>query len=116
MEVPCLQWFVPLALPGFGADAIGAGGPRLCLGQNLANFEAISGESFPGVWWGETGELMREAVMACVIRSFDLAFAEGYLENVEMLSVYKEDTPMYVNSLTLPMKEAFRVVAKRREQ
>lgn len=54
--------------------------------------------------------------MAAIIRSFDLQFAEGYLETVEMLNVYKEDTPMYVNSLTLPMKEAFRVVAKRREQ
>ena len=38
---------------GMEADAVGVGGPRLCLGQNLANFEAISGE------WRASGSVGR---------------------------------------------------------
>lgn len=39
--------------------------------------------------------------MAAVVRDFDLAFAPGYLENVEMVDC--EKTPRYRTSLTLPM-------------
>ena len=42
--------------------------------------------------------------MAALIRDFDLNFAPGYLENVEML--FGEKTPRYANSLTLPMARA----------
>lgn len=43
--------------------------------------------------------------MSTIIRDFDLHFAPGYLESVEMVAC--EDTPRYANSLTLPMVTFF---------
>jgi hypothetical protein len=43
-------------------------------------------------------------VMAAISRDFDLKFAPGYLENVEMVQLSTgEQTPRYKNSITLPM-------------
>lgn len=58
------------------------GGHRLCLGQDLAKFEAV-------------------AVLSALLREFDFEFAPGYLETVPMMS--SEKTPKYQPSLTLPM-------------
>ena len=56
------------------------GGYRLCLGQDLAKFEAV-------------------AVLAALVREFDFEFAPGY--SPELAEGQK--TPMYRPSLTLPM-------------
>ena len=48
-----------------------------------------------------TAELSSSSVMATIIKDFDLTFAPGYLENVEMLDC--APTPRYQDSLTLPM-------------
>lgn len=64
------------------------GGPRLCLGQNLATFEATM-------------------IMATITRHFELSFAPGYLEETEMVDVGGRKTPRYANSLTLPMVSLF---------
>lgn len=58
------------------------GGPRLCLGQELAKFEAC-------------------AVLSALLRNFDFDFAPGYLETTPMMD--SELTPRYQPSLTLPM-------------
>lgn len=42
--------------------------------------------------------------MTTLSREFDLTFAPGYLENVQMIDLgTKERTPLYTSSLTLPM-------------
>jgi len=65
------------------------GGPRVCLGMNLAIFQAIK-------------------VTVEVFKDFELEFAPGWLENVpksEAIEGIKSryPTPMYRSSLTLPM-------------
>ncbi|EFP83988.2 uncharacterized protein PGTG_09701 [Puccinia graminis f. sp. tritici CRL 75-36-700-3] len=76
------------------------GGPRVCLGINLAIFEAVK-------------------VMVEVLRDFELEFAEGWLENVPksvtidgLTSQYQ--TPMYKSSITLPMENPMMIAVKRR--
>ncbi|GAA5941046.1 hypothetical protein JCM10213_001700 [Rhodosporidiobolus nylandii] len=61
------------------------GGYRVCLGQHLARFEAVT-------------------VLAALFRSFDFSFAPGYLENTPM--VEGDGTPRHAKSLTLPMMSA----------
>jgi cytochrome P450 len=58
------------------------GGYRLCLGQDLAKYEAV-------------------AVLASLLSDFDFEFAPGYLSETRMM--ISEPTPMYAASLTLPM-------------
>ncbi|GAA6057630.1 hypothetical protein JCM3770_005004 [Rhodotorula araucariae] len=70
------------------------GGYRLCLGQNLALYEGT-------------------AVLAAILRAFDLDFAPGYLDHVEM-SDY-ERTPKYKGALTLSMAAPLEVRATRRK-
>eukprot|EP01117_Protostelium_nocturnum_P019304 TRINITY_DN8338_c0_g1_i1.p1 TRINITY_DN8338_c0_g1~~TRINITY_DN8338_c0_g1_i1.p1 ORF type:complete len:513 (-),score=140.07 TRINITY_DN8338_c0_g1_i1:135-1673(-) len=74
------------------------GGPRLCIGQNLASFQTV-------------------ATMAMILRNFELSFEEGWYENVEKVDGrgWKEDTPMYIPSLTLPMKSPMLVKVNRNE-
>jgi len=65
------------------------GGPRVCLGMNLAIFQAIK-------------------LTVEVFKDFELEFAPGWLENVpksEAIEGIKSryPTPMYRSSLTLPM-------------
>ncbi|KAI5474182.1 cytochrome P450, family 4, subfamily A [Pseudohyphozyma bogoriensis] len=69
------------------------GGPRLCLGRNLALFESTT-------------------VLTSLLRDFDFKFAPGYLDNVEMC--YHEKTPRYGDSVTLPLLELLMVVAAHR--
>lgn len=71
------------------------GGPRLCLGQNLATFEAV-------------------AVIATIVRSFDVKFADNYLAETEMVMIPGELSPRYEDSLTLPMKDPLKVKVTRR--
>eukprot|EP01117_Protostelium_nocturnum_P001864 TRINITY_DN1236_c0_g1_i1.p1 TRINITY_DN1236_c0_g1~~TRINITY_DN1236_c0_g1_i1.p1 ORF type:complete len:499 (+),score=107.05 TRINITY_DN1236_c0_g1_i1:54-1550(+) len=68
------------------------GGPRLCLGQNLATFESVS-------------------TMTELIKNFELKFDDGWLESSKMVGGYgwEEKTPMYASSLTLPMKNSMMV-------
>ncbi|ORY63681.1 putative cytochrome P450 monooxygenase [Leucosporidium creatinivorum] len=68
-------------------------GYRLCLGQDLAKYEA-------------------SAVLAAVLREFDLSFAPDYLETVPRNAI--DGTPEYAPSLTLPMLAPLRVIAKHR--
>ncbi|KAK4050286.1 hypothetical protein OIV83_003607 [Microbotryomycetes sp. JL201] len=70
------------------------GGYRLCLGQDLAKYEAVS-------------------VLAVLFKDFEFDFADDYLEKVEKMQ--SEDTPRYRPSLTLPMNEPLRVVVRRRQ-
>lgn len=64
---------------------IGLGGPRACIGQQLATFTAI-------------------LVMAHLARDWDLSFAPGYIENVELVSLPSgERTPRYATAITMPM-------------
>ncbi|TNY20945.1 putative cytochrome P450 monooxygenase [Rhodotorula diobovata] len=70
------------------------GGYRLCLGQNLALYEGT-------------------AVLASLLRSFDLDFAPRYLDSVVMCDT--EKTPMYKGALTLSMAEPLLVRATRRQ-
>eukprot|EP01117_Protostelium_nocturnum_P008712 TRINITY_DN3122_c0_g1_i1.p1 TRINITY_DN3122_c0_g1~~TRINITY_DN3122_c0_g1_i1.p1 ORF type:complete len:512 (+),score=127.97 TRINITY_DN3122_c0_g1_i1:48-1583(+) len=69
------------------------GGPRLCLGVNLATYEAV-------------------ATLAALVKNFDMKFAPGWYENVEKISGYgyEEDTPVYASSVTLPMKHNMMVL------
>ncbi|PLW23395.1 hypothetical protein PCASD_11889 [Puccinia coronata f. sp. avenae] len=65
------------------------GGPRICLGMNLAIFEGVK-------------------VIVEVLRDFELEFAEGWLKNVPKSQpidgqTSEYETPMYKNSITLPM-------------
>lgn len=63
-------------------------GPRLCLGMNLATFEAVS-------------------VMVEIVRNFDLDFAPGWWESVPKtggICDVGEPEPLYLPSLTLQMK------------
>jgi len=65
------------------------GGPRVCLGMNLAIFQAIK-------------------VTVEVFKDFELEFAPGWLENVPKSEAIegitsRYPTPMYRSSLTLPM-------------
>ncbi|KAM0749900.1 cytochrome P450 [Meredithblackwellia eburnea MCA 4105] len=69
------------------------GGHRLCLGKGLATFEAIT-------------------VMCNIIRDYDIAFADNFLQNIEMCKT--EKTPMYGQSLTLPMKAPLMVTMSKR--
>lgn len=73
------------------------GGPRLCLGQNLATYEAVS------------------AIVA-MVTSFDLSFKPGYLETTPMTEGIVEcgKAPLSVFSLTLPMANPMHVVATAR--
>ncbi|KAM0786348.1 hypothetical protein ACM66B_001820 [Microbotryomycetes sp. NB124-2] len=70
------------------------GGYRLCLGQDLAKYEAT-------------------VVLANLLKDYDFEFASDYLDKVEMMQ--SEDTPRYRPSLTLPMNEPLRVTVKRRQ-
>ncbi|ORY63680.1 putative cytochrome P450 monooxygenase [Leucosporidium creatinivorum] len=70
------------------------GGYRLCLGMDLAKYEAAS-------------------VLAAISREFDLSFAPGWLGTVPMMAT--EQTPRYQPSLTLPMLTPLRVKATRRK-
>lgn len=56
------------------------GGYRLCLGQDLAKFEAV-------------------AVLAALLREFNFEFAPGYSPKL----AEGQSTPLYRPSLTLPM-------------
>lgn len=80
------------------------------LGQTLATFEAVSGTTMKPLtlWWRPAKLLFLVAdfvscavVMAMILRDYNIQFATGYLENVEM--VQGEKTPRYVDSITLPM-------------
>jgi len=64
------------------------GGYRLCLGQELAKYEAC-------------------LVMSTILNEFDITFADDYLKTVKMSEI--EDTPRYRPSLTLPLLEPLRV-------
>ncbi|KAA1089201.1 Cytochrome P450 52A3 [Puccinia graminis f. sp. tritici] len=66
------------------------GGPRICLGMNLAIFEAVK-------------------VIVEVFKSFELEFADGWLENVPKSEFIEGITgsyrvPKYKASITLPME------------
>lgn len=52
--------------------------------------------------------------MATIIKEYELSFAPGYLENVEMVDC--EQTPRYGDSLTLPMEAPLLVTARHRER
>ncbi|GAA5832431.1 hypothetical protein JCM11251_006452 [Rhodosporidiobolus azoricus] len=71
------------------------GGPRICLGQQLATYEAT-------------------AVLAALFRNFDFHFAPDYLETVKM--AHGECTPAYRASLTLSMAAPLSVRATSRRQ
>ncbi|GAA5940667.1 hypothetical protein JCM1841_002016 [Sporobolomyces salmonicolor] len=71
------------------------GGYRLCLGQNLALYEGA-------------------AVLAAIVRDFDLSFAPGYLETTRMTDI--DSTPCSVGALTLTMAEPLLVRAARRKR
>ncbi|GAA6003661.1 hypothetical protein JCM10207_003534 [Rhodosporidiobolus poonsookiae] len=71
------------------------GGYRLCLGQQLALYEATS-------------------VLAALFREFDFTFAPGYLDTVQMCE--HEYTPMYKGALTLSMAAPLSVRAVRRRR
>lgn len=70
------------------------GGPRRCLGENLAIFEAV-------------------AVLGAILRRYDLCFAPAYYESFERR--IGEDAPLPGNSITCPMRDPFWVVVKARE-
>ncbi|GAA5961940.1 hypothetical protein JCM21900_001155 [Sporobolomyces salmonicolor] len=74
------------------------GGNRLCLGQTLATFEGVS-------------------VLARLFASFDLSFASDYLATTPMVKTEwcGSETPLYANSLTLPMAQPLRVKASARK-
>ena len=71
------------------------GGPRLCLGQSMATFEAVS-------------------TIVALVRNFDFEFEKGWWENVEKTQGmgWEEETPLYASSMTLPMKHPMMVVPK----
>ncbi|GAA5832982.1 hypothetical protein JCM11251_006471 [Rhodosporidiobolus azoricus] len=73
------------------------GGRRRCLGETLATFEGLS-------------------LLLSLFSTFDLRFADDYLENTEMVKTEwcQEETPRYQNALTLPMLEPLRVVVTKR--
>lgn len=74
------------------------GGPRLCLGQNLATYEGV-------------------AALVAIVQNFDLQFAPGWLEKAELTKGLFNDpqpTPLYSFSLTLPMRNPMLVTVKRR--
>lgn len=71
------------------------GGPRVCLGMNLALYEAVK-------------------VIVEIFQRFELEFAEGWLENVPKMETIegidgKYPTPMYRSSLTFPMKHSMMI-------
>ncbi|KAM0788869.1 hypothetical protein ACM66B_002954 [Microbotryomycetes sp. NB124-2] len=68
------------------------GGYRLCLGQDLAKFEAVT-------------------VISTLLRDFDFKFAPEY--KPELMTPI-EDTPRYRSSLTLPMRERLMVTVSKR--
>ncbi|GAA5858916.1 hypothetical protein JCM1840_006617 [Sporobolomyces johnsonii] len=74
------------------------GGNRLCLGQTLATFEGVS-------------------VLARLFTSFDLSFASDYLATTPMVKTEwcGSETPLYANSLTLPMAQPLRVKVSARK-
>ncbi|KAK4051989.1 hypothetical protein OIO90_004519 [Microbotryomycetes sp. JL221] len=69
------------------------GGLRLCLGQDLAKYEATT-------------------VIAALLKEFDFEFADDYLSTVQMMET--EPTPRYRPSLTLPMQDPLRVKVRKR--
>ncbi|GAA5904139.1 hypothetical protein JCM6882_003957 [Rhodosporidiobolus microsporus] len=71
------------------------GGYRLCLGQQLAMYEAT-------------------AVLASLFREFDFHFAPGFLETTRMAD--SEYTPAYKGALTLSMAAPLSVRATRRKR
>ncbi|GAA5858896.1 hypothetical protein JCM1840_006607 [Sporobolomyces johnsonii] len=70
------------------------GGYRVCLGQTLATFEGVS-------------------VLAHLFTHFDLSFAPDYLATTPMVKTEwcGSETPLYANSVTLPMAQPLRVKA-----
>ncbi|OAV86123.1 hypothetical protein PTTG_01734 [Puccinia triticina 1-1 BBBD Race 1] len=76
------------------------GGPRLCLGMNLAMFEAVK-------------------VIVEVFQNFELEFSDGWLDNVpksEMIEGIpsRYQVPAYKASLTLPMENPMMISVKHR--
>ncbi|GAA6032201.1 hypothetical protein JCM8097_007122 [Rhodosporidiobolus ruineniae] len=69
------------------------GGYRICLGQQLATYEATS-------------------VLATLFRQFDFTFAPGYLDSTPMCE--SEYTPRYKGALTLSMDSPLMVKATKR--
>ncbi|WAR61354.1 hypothetical protein PtB15_12B39 [Puccinia triticina] len=89
-----LKQYGPFKFPAFG------GGPRICVGQNLALLQA--------------GKVIIE-----VLRQFEVDFAPGWLENVPKSEAIqgvpsRYPTPMYRPSLTLPMANPMMLSIKRR--
>ncbi|EGG11203.1 cytochrome P450 monooxygenase [Melampsora larici-populina 98AG31] len=78
------------------------GGPRLCLGINLAMLEAIS-------------------VIVEIVRNFDIEFSPGWLKSVpksKPLQGVKSSypTPSYKSSLTLPMAQPMLIRVQKRKK
>ncbi|EFP83989.2 uncharacterized protein PGTG_09702 [Puccinia graminis f. sp. tritici CRL 75-36-700-3] len=93
-ETGRIKKFGPFKFPAFG------GGPRICIGQNLAMLQAVK-------------------VIVEVFKQFDLEFAPGWLENVPKSEAIegvasRYPTPMYRPSLTLPMAHPMMVSVHRR--
>lgn len=73
------------------------GGQRLCLGQALATYESV-------------------AALAAIVAEFDLTFAPEFHANTEFVDVGDAvKTPLYEDSLTLPMKSPLFVKVARRK-
>lgn len=84
-------------------------------GQSLATFEGTVGEPFcktqPS---GSESDTTASSVMAAIFKDYEISFAPGYLENVEMVDC--EQTPRYADSLTLPMQAPLLVTARHRKR
>ena len=69
------------------------GGPRLCLGQNLAQYEASAGQSL--LYSLCTVSDVVSTVIALIVRKFDVKFAPTYLATTPMCGIPGETTPRY---------------------
>ena len=71
----------------------------MCLGQGLATYEGVS-------------------ALVAIVKNFDLSFAGDYLKTTQMTAGVipnPEPTPMYLQSLTLPMRDPLRVIVRARK-
>lgn len=75
---------------------------RLCLGQELAKYEACLGKPLPSAFLIEAQPV---AVLSTILKEFNINFASDYLKTVKMSEI--EDVPRHSPSLTLPMVSCF---------
>ena len=57
------------------------------------------------------------SALVSIVKNFDLSFAPGYLDQTPMTAGVIDNpqpTPLYINSLTLPMRDSLRVLVRSR--